>query len=244
MIRRLGACALAALALASCGRSEQVESAAASEPEPPRAEKERVELPAAEGPKHDVGTFGEQCETGAGSPIEGPAADWSERVISFSLSGDGESVNALPAPTRIRFPRDWDAESSGSDSLEPFSVTTPFSASNSAEVSISFLPAVPVGLAVGGSPWDIRIEVLELAEEVQATEAQPLEGGRCLVIGTDFAGLFAAILSPDREQGTTIAIARFRTFFDDDRTINDVDRETLSLALRVINSVEEIDAPI
>lgn len=240
-MKRLAAVTLATLALAGCGKSERAESAAGTKLEPHPAE--RLELPAAEGPNHEVGTFGEQCERGRAEDLGAPDPDWSERVLTFGLGPDQEIPEVLPRPTRIRFPRDWDDESYGSG-LEPFLVQTPYSQANLAEVSLTTLPADALSHAVGESPWDARIELFEASKDVEAKAARPVSGGRCLVVGTYYAGVFAAVLSPGESQETTIALAEFNGILDDLDSIEDVDPATLETTLRVLNSVEQIDSDL
>lgn len=238
MNRALGVLIIAAVALAGCGRSERAESAAVAERAPRRAQ--RLELPAAEGPKHDVGTFGEECKRGAPAELGAPDPDWSERVLEAALGRDGELLGPTDSPIRIRFPRAWD-DSWSDSTIEPFRVTSDYSADDDlAEVVIATLPDIDLG-GLGDSPWDARIELLEAANALEAKAATPVERGRCLVIGQDTSGVFAALLSPMATQETLVALATFPGTFGDDASLEDVKPATLAVTLRVLNSVEEVD---
>ena len=240
MNRRLVGLALVGLALAGCGSSERIESAASSGPEPRRAEK--LELPEADGPNHEVGTFGEQCERGVPTELGAPDPDWSERVLDTAVDQDGEILPHLGTPIRIRFPRGWDDDSWSNSSLDPFTVTSDYSGGlDLAEVEVLTLPDADLR-GLGNSPWDARIEHLEVAKSYEAKAAAPVAGGRCLVVGHHTSGLFAALLSPTETQDTLVAVGMFAGHLGDDRSIEDVDPETLAVTLRVLNSVEHISA--
>ena len=238
MNRLVAALALAAFTLAGCDHSDQVEIGASSEPRARSAKK--LELPEADGPAHEVGTFGDQCERGAPTELGAPDADWSERVLDAAVDSNGEILPSLGSPVRIRFPRQWHDDWADS-SLEPFSVTSDYANGNGlAEVGIVTLPDAEL-TGLGNTPWDARIEFLEMAKSLDAKAATPTTGGRCFVTGHSISGVFGAVLSPTKTQDTLVALATFPGSFDEQRSIEDVEPDILAVTLRVLNSVEHVD---
>ena len=233
-MRRLGAVAIpiAGLALAGCGGS-QATWANGSQPSS-RSDTERTVVEPADGPDHEVGTLGDACLNGAPERIEPPDAAWAVIVLDTVVSPSGGPIETLGRGIRVRYPRDWIAEQ-----------TTSFSVSQRdgrrvAEVYVRHLTHLgPDETAV--APWDERIEALEELNDLEAQQASPLPGGRCLVRGQALLGPFVATLSPLGPDETVVAVAGFPDAFDADRSLDEIPATSLNTAMRIMNSLEVVD---
>lgn len=244
MNRRLAGLALVGLALAGCSRADAptatdtpaaIGSASdASESASGRGRPATLEM--AEGLGQRIGTLGEGCERGSAPRIGPPEANWNTATITAFQDSNDEPVFLPRGGARLRYPRDW-----GRASGDFFEVSHSGDAGRS-EVEVSYMTTVPA--TEGTSPWDVRIQAMEEGVGLEATEALPLAGGRCLVVGQQYAGPAVVLLFPLGGDATLVASAAFIDSSDLERGFDEIPVGERDVALQILNSVELVEPPI
>ena len=231
----LAIASLSSLAMFGCGAAEVAESAApdlvrAQDPtaEPAPAPRRSVRLPT------PVGTLGDRCDSEPSQSVTPPEMEWAALPLEIEprLIVPGPATDDSGAVVHVRHPRDW--EHVGGGEIQPIEP------GEGVETLVTVGRLSHVSDSLTEFTWDIRIQHLEEAWNVQATDVSSLAGGRCLVTGFGSDGPFEASLSPVDDK-TLVAIAEFSDADESEVDLADVPAELRETTRTILNSVEQVD---